>query len=39
MFPNLIVLFDACVLYQAAVRDLVIELGLENLYWAKWTDH
>lgn len=37
MFSGFIVLFDACVLYQAPVRDLVIELGLAELYRAKWT--
>jgi hypothetical protein len=38
MFSGFVVLFDACVLYQAPVRDLVIELGLADLYRAKWTD-
>jgi len=38
MFSGFVVLFDACVLYQAPVRDLVIELGIEDLYRAKWTD-
>lgn len=37
MFSGFIVLFDACVLYQAPVRDLVIELGIADLYRAKWT--
>lgn len=32
MFSGFIVLFDACVLYQAPVRDLVIELGIADLY-------
>lgn len=39
MFSGFVVLFDACVLYQAPVRDLVIELGLADLFRAKWTDH
>lgn len=38
MFSAFIVLFDACVLYQAPARDLVIELGLADLYRAKWTN-
>lgn len=38
MFSGFIVLFDSCVLYQAPVRDLVIELGIAELYRAKWTD-
>ena len=38
MFSGFVVLFDACVLYQAPVRDLVIELGLAELYRAKWTN-
>ena len=38
MFSGFVVLFDACVLYQAPLRDLVIELGLADLYRAKWTD-
>lgn len=38
MFSGFVVLFDACVLYQAPVRDLVIELGLADLYRAKWTE-
>jgi len=38
MFSGFIVLFDACVLYQAPVRDLVMELGIADLYRAKWTN-
>jgi predicted nucleic acid-binding protein len=38
MFSGFIVLFDACVLYQAPVRDLVIELAIGDLYRAKWTN-
>ncbi|HLB52736.1 MAG TPA: PIN domain-containing protein [Chlamydiales bacterium] len=38
MFSGFIVLFDACVLYQAPVRDLVIELAIAELYRAKWTN-
>jgi hypothetical protein len=38
MFSGFVVLFDACVLYQAPVRDLVMELGIADLYRAKWTN-
>ena len=31
-------LFDACVLYPAPVRDLVIGLAVADLYHAKWTN-
>jgi predicted nucleic acid-binding protein len=31
------VLYDACVLYPAAVRDLVVELARTGLFRAKWT--
>lgn len=35
---NLIVLYDACVLYPAPLRDLLMQLALTDLYQAKWTD-
>lgn len=31
-------LFDACVLYPAPLRDLLMELALTDLFWAKWTN-
>ena len=31
------VIFDACVLYPAPLRDLLIELAAANLFRAKWT--
>jgi hypothetical protein len=34
---NFTVVYDACVLYPAAVRDLVIELARTGLLRAKWT--
>ncbi|MBS1988621.1 PIN domain-containing protein [Candidatus Dependentiae bacterium] len=34
---NLIVIYDACVLYQAPIRDLLLRLVLADLYRAKWT--
>lgn len=33
-----IVVYDACVLYPAALRDLLIRLALEGLCQAKWSD-
>lgn len=30
-------LFDACVLYPAPLRDLLLELALKDLFRAKWT--
>jgi predicted nucleic acid-binding protein len=32
------VVYDACVLYPAALRDLLIWLALSNLFNAKWTN-
>lgn len=32
------VVFDACVLYPAPLRDLLIELAASGLFRAKWTD-
>lgn len=34
---NLIVVYDACVLYPAPLRDLFLRLALTDLYQAKWT--
>jgi len=33
-----IVLFDACVLYPAPVRDLLMRLAVTGLFQARWTD-
>jgi predicted nucleic acid-binding protein len=33
-----IVLYDACVLHPAPLRDLLVRLGLTELFQAKWTD-
>ncbi len=38
MFAGFTALFDACVLYSAPVRDLVIRLAINDLYRAKWTN-
>jgi predicted nucleic acid-binding protein len=32
------VIYDACVLYPAPLRDLLIQLATGNLFRAKWTD-
>ncbi len=33
-----IVLYDACVLYPAPLRDLLMQLALSDLFQARWTD-
>jgi PIN domain len=33
-----VVLYDACVLYAAPVRDLLMQLALSDLFQARWTD-
>ena len=35
---KLVALLDANVLYAAALRDLVMWLGVEELYLPRWTD-
>jgi len=35
---NFIVVYDACVLYSAALRDLLMWLALTGLFQAKWTE-
>lgn len=35
---NFFVLYDACVLYPAPLRDLLMHLALTGLYRAKWTN-
>lgn len=35
--PTFTVLYDACVLYPAPLRDLLLELALTDLYRAKWS--
>jgi len=34
-----VVIYDACVLYPAPLRDFLIRLARTNLFSAKWTDH
>lgn len=35
---NFVVLYDACVLYPAPLRDLLMHLAITDLYHAKWTN-
>lgn len=35
---NFSVIYDACVLYPAPLRDLLVYLALSDLFRAKWTD-
>ncbi len=35
---NLIAVFDACVLYPAPLRDLLMHLATTDLFRAKWTN-
>lgn len=35
---KLVVLYDACVLYPASLRDLLMHLALTDLYRAKWSN-
>ena len=36
--PTSIVVFDACVLFSADLRDLLVQLAMTDLFHAKWTD-
>lgn len=38
MKTNFAVVYDACVLYPAPVRDLLMHLAISDLFRAKWTD-
>ena len=38
MGSKFIVIYDACVLYPAPLRDLLMRLALIDLYRARWTD-
>jgi hypothetical protein len=38
MASNFAVVYDACVLYPAPLRDLLMRLALTDLYRAKWTN-
>lgn len=34
---SFVAVYDACVLYPAPLRDLLMHLGLSGLYRARWT--
>ncbi len=38
MSSNITVIYDACVLYPAPLRDFLMRLALTDLYKARWTD-
>jgi hypothetical protein len=38
MRSNVTVIYDACVLYPAPLRDFLMRLALIDLYRARWTD-
>lgn len=38
MASNFTALYDACVLYPAPLRDLLMQLALTDLFRARWTD-
>ena len=35
---NFVVVYDACVLYPAPLRDLLLELAISELFMAKWSE-
>jgi hypothetical protein len=35
---SFVAVFDACVLYPAPIRDLLMRLALTELFRARWTD-
>jgi len=38
MGSHFTVVYDACVLYPAPLRDLLMHLALSDLYRARWSD-
>ncbi len=38
MSSNFTALYDACVLYPAPLRDLLMQLALTDLFRARWTN-
>ena len=38
MMATFTALYDACVLYPAPLRDLLMHLALTDLFRARWTD-
>ncbi len=39
IFTQFAVIYDACVLYPAPLRDLLMHLAMTGLFRAKWTNH
>lgn len=35
---NFVAIYDACVLYPAQLRDLLLRVALTDLFKARWTD-
>ncbi len=38
MASNFTVVYNACVLYPAPLRDLLMQLALSDLFRARWTE-
>lgn len=38
MSSNFTIIYDACVLYPAPLRDFLMRLAMTDLYRARWTD-
>jgi hypothetical protein len=38
MAANIAVVYDACVLYPAPLRDLLVQLATTGIFRAKWTE-
>jgi hypothetical protein len=38
MADNIAIVYDACVLYPAPLRDLLVQLATTQIFRAKWTD-
>jgi hypothetical protein len=38
MAANIVVVYDACVLYPAPLRDLLVQLATVRIFQAKWTE-
>ncbi|WP_211259294.1 hypothetical protein [Stenotrophomonas koreensis] len=38
MASNFVAVFDACVLYPAPIRDLLLRLAVTGLFRARWSE-
>jgi hypothetical protein len=38
MAAHIVVVYDACVLYPAPLRDLLVQLATVRIFQAKWTE-